>query len=176
MTTTGRFDRFRKAQVMGVRAYIQAGQHVLLCRSFAMRLSKHPKKEHVENSIIEFQIVQTNSTLQRVGERCSLVEVSSSEGYYGNVKAVTAGILGMGIVDMEQDPAFEDIFDAVWGEKQILVNQLVRCSAQQVKTSKGGDYTAKTWQAVPASMYAEFGLIAPDGAFQGEANDAPVIG
>lgn len=176
MTTTKNFSRFRDAQVMGVRNYIPAGQHVLLARRFEMSLSKNPKNEGKEKSIIEFKIIQTNHDKSRPGEIVSLVEMSTSQGYYGNVKAVTAGMFGMSIEEMEKDPEFDTYFNLVWGEQQILVGHLVRCTAQQVKTQAGGDYTAKSWEAVPARMYAEFGLIAPNGAFDDSQGAAPKIG
>lgn len=181
MTTAGlagRFSKFRDAQVMGVRSYILEGQHVLMARRFHMGVSNHPKKKEagVQNSIIEFKIIETNNAKCRPGEIVSLVEVSTSEGYYGNVKAVTAGILGMSIEAMEKDDDFDAIFDQVWGEQQILVNHIVRCSAQMVTTKNNTPYTAKSWEAIPARMYQEWGLIAPVGAFDDSAGAAPKIG
>lgn len=172
----GRFSKFRDASVMGVRNYIPPGIHVLQARRFEMSLSKNPKNEGKEKSIIEFKIIETNHDKSRPGEIVSLVEMSTSQGYYGNVKAVTAGMLGMSIDAMEKDEDFDKYFDQIWGQNQILVGHLVRCTAQQVKTQAGGDYTAKSWEAVPARMYPEFGLIAPQGAFDDSDGSAPKIG
>lgn len=162
----GAFDRFRTAEVMGVRQYIEPGLHVLLVKRTDMGPSKNPQKKNMERTVVEFKVVQSDTL--KAGSACSLVETDEQDGYAGNVLAFTAGILGYGIDEMKADPHFEQVFDGAYGKDQILTGMLVACNAQQVATKKGGTYTAKTWEPVLASMYSEFGLIAPDGAFTGE--------
>lgn len=161
----GRFSKFQTAAVMGVRNWILPGHHVLLARRFEMSMSKNPKSEGVEKAIIEFKVLETDNEKVKLGDIVSLVEMSRNEGYYGNIKDVTAGMMGMSVADMEKDEDFDKVMTLVWYEQQILVGHIVRCSAQQVKTMKGGDYTAKSWEALPARKYKDFGLIAPEGAF-----------
>ena len=52
---------------------------------------------------------------------------------------------------------------------QILGGMLVWCSAQKVDTKKtketGQQYTAKSWEPVPASAYARYGLEPPVGTY-----------
>ncbi len=159
----GVYSRFQTAEPMGVRSWIPEGDHILLVKRTEMSQSKNPTKKNIEKAIIEFKTVKSDTV--KPGKIVSLVEMESSQGYLGNVLSVTAGILGMSIDDMKADPSFDSIFDGVWGQDQILTDMLVHCIAQQVKTQAGGDYTAKTWEPVEASMYAEYGLIAPQGAF-----------
>ena len=168
----GAYDRFKNLDaVMGVRNWIKEGNHVLQVRRTEMSKSKNPQKKGIEKAVVEFKTIKSDT--QKVGQICSLVEMESNQGYTGNVLMVTAGILGMDHEKMVEDPDFDAIFDAAWGTEQIFTGMLVRCGAQQVKTSKGGDYTAKTWEPVPAAEYPEFGLIAPDGAYvPSEGEDA----
>jgi len=167
----GAFDRFRDSEIMGVRQYIEPGKHRLLVKRASMGPSKNPEKKKLnqENTIIEFKIVRSDT--MKVGSVCNLVEVSTAQGYEGNVLLVTAGILGYEVEKMRKDPAFDSIFEAAFGEEQIFCGMCVDVVAQQVKTTKGGDYTAKTWEPVLASEYEEDGLIAPDGAYTGPEDD-----
>jgi hypothetical protein len=97
-----------------------------------------------------------------VGESCSMAETSENQGYFGNVLAFVAGVLGMGIDEMKNDPAFNDIFLGVFSPAQILAGQLVRCVAQQVPTTsakaKSKVYTAKTFEAIHANDYQLYGI------------------
>lgn len=159
----GAFDKFKSAEVMGVRQYIIAGQHRFMVKRAEMGPSKNPQKPNLERTIIEFSIVK--STTMEEGAICALIEVSSNQGYYGNVLNAVAGIMGYEVEDMRDDKDFDATFLGVFGEAQIIAGFLVDCVAQQVKTKAGGDYTAKTWSPVGASQYAKHSLIAPEGAF-----------
>lgn len=174
----GAFDKFKNADVMGVRNYIKEGKHVLLIRRTEQGMSKHPKKKDVEKTVVEFKVIaseplEEGGNCMKVGEICSLVEMETSQGYAGNVLAFVAGVLGLPIDDMKADESFDEVFGNVFGAEQIFTNMLVFCTAQQVPTTspdaKSDVYTAKTWEAVPASDYAQFNLVAPDGAYTPEA-------
>ena len=202
-----RFDSFRSADVMGVRRYIEAGDQILLVKRTDMSKSKNTEKlksnPTLEKTVVEFKVIKTQlpdgmvydvdeagkkkltvtdtlGTFEplRLNESCSLTEVSSSQGYFGNVLAFTAGVLGLTIDEMKADAQFDVFFDGAYGPLQIFSSMLVRCIAQRVKTKPGADgkpgvYTAKTWEAVPWSEYAEYGLVAPDGSFDPD-NNRPV--
>ena len=163
----GAYDRFKSADVMGVRQYIEPGKHRLLVKRTEMGPSKNPQKKGMEKTVVEFKVIRSDS--MKLQSSCSLVETDTSQGYAGNVLAFTAGILGYTVDDMKADEAFDQVFDGCYGKEQILVGMLVDCVAQQVGTQAGGEYTAKTWEPVPASEYGEDGLIAPDGAYAPEA-------
>lgn len=163
----GAFDRFKSADIMGVRKYIEQGTHVLLVKRTEMGQSRNPTKKNTEKTVIEFKVVESDT--MRVGEMTALVEVDTSQGYYGNVLSFVAGILGYAVDEMKADPSFDEVFANVFGEEQILTGMLVRCIAQQVKTKAGGDYTAKSWEPIPASEYERYGLMAPDGAYAAAA-------
>lgn len=169
----GRFDSFRKASVMGVRAYIEEGTHYLFVKRTEQSMSKHPKKQGQEKTVVEFKILETDSSDPKMapGKMCSLVETEASQGYHGNVLAFTAGALGLSTDEFQADDDFESIWDSVWGQEAILVGMVVKCTAQKVATTspdaKSDVYTAKTFEAVPASEYARWDLVAPNGAYAG---------
>ena len=162
----GIWDRFKTANVMGVRNYIKEGHHILQVKRCEMGMSTNPQKKGVEKAVVEFKIIESDT--MKVGQLCSLVEMDTSMGYAGNVLAFVAGIMGYDVEALKEDPDFESVFDGVWKEQQILVDMLVDCTAQQVKTTKGGDYTAKSWEPILASDYEKWALIAPDGSYTGE--------
>ncbi len=170
----GAYDRFKTADVMGVRSYIQAGEHILLVKRTDQSQSKHPSRKGQEKTVVEFKIIK--STTMKVGESCSLVETEASQGYFGNVLAFTAGILGLGIDEMRADEQFDETWTDAYGERQVLVGMLVKCIAQQVATSsstaKSDVYTAKSWEPVATKDYAEFALIAPQGSWPGPEEKA----
>ncbi len=158
------YSKFQSAEVMGVRQYIEVGTHRLLVKRTEMGPSKNPQKKNMEKTVVEFKIIE--SSTMKVGESCSLVETDEQAGYYGNVKAFVAGILGNTIDEMTVDPDFNATFAAIFETDQILTGFLVDCVAQQVGTTKGGEYTAKSWEAVPASEYGQYNLIVPEGAYE----------
>lgn len=162
----GIYSRFKDADPMGVREYIKEGKHRFLVKRTEMGPSKNPQKKNMEKTVIEFKVIRSDTA--KVGTACSFVETDDKEGYAGNVLSFVAGILGYTIDELKADEDFEAVFDGVFGTDQILVGMLVDCNAQQVKTTKGGDYTAKSWEPVPASEYEADGLVAPDGAYTGE--------
>ncbi len=166
----GVYDRFKTADPMGVRSWIPEGNHVLLIKRTDLSMSKNPLKKNVEKAIVEFKVIESDTVSP--GKIVSLVEMETSQGYLGNVLAVTAGVLGLSIDEMKADQDFDATFDAFWGTSQVVTDMLVRCTAQQVKTTKGGDYTAKTFEAVHASEYEKFGLIAPAGAYGSSEEEA----
>lgn len=170
----GAFDRFKNADPMGVRSYILPGKHVLLVKRTDMSQSKNPQKKGQEKTVVEFKIIESDT--MKVGESVSLVETEASQGYFGNVLAFTAGILGMGIDEMKRDPDFDSIFEGAYGQEQIFVGMLVRCVAQQVPTTskdaKSDVYTAKTWEPILASDYAKWSLEAPNGSYTGPTQAA----
>ena len=163
MAGTGAYDRFKGAQPIGVKSWIIEGTHILEVRRTEMSKSKNPLKKNVEKAIVEFKVIESDTVAP--GKIMSLVEMETNQGYDGNVMAVTAGILGNDIEELQADPGFESVFDSFWGEEQVCTGFLVRCIAQQVKTQAGGDYTAKTWEAIPADEYEKYGKIAPNGAY-----------
>ncbi len=205
----GKYDRIRTAEVMGVRRYIEEGDHILLIKRCQQATSTNTEKTknnpNLEKVVIDFKVVATEllegSTMidpgdgkpakkaqgrlaefdpLRINESCSLVETSESQGYGGNVLSVTAGVLGMTTAAMSEDPNFDAIFESAFvSAEQIFAGMLVRCIAQQVKTTspkaKSPVYTAKTWEAVPAADYAKYGFVAPAGAYDpsrdGEAGE-----
>jgi hypothetical protein len=197
-TVPSRASRFRNADIMGVRRYIEEGTHVLLVKRASQALSKNTdklkKNPTLENTIIEFKVIKTELSAGtemivddagkptkkadgalapfeplRPNESVSLCETSEGAGYLGNVLTVTAGILGMTVDEMNADENFDAFFDGAYGPAQIFVGMLVRCVAQQVKTTganaKSPVYTAKSWEAIPVEEYEEYGLVAPEGAF-----------
>lgn len=187
----GAYDRFKNAEPMGVRNYITPGKHRLLVKRSNMSPSTHPNRPNQEKAVVEFKVIRSEQLMDKdgnpatdkagkpfpamkVGESCSLVETSAQQGYFGNVLAFTAGILGYGIEEMKNDPDFDNVFIGCWGPDQLMTGMLVDCVAQQVDTTsasaKSDVYTAKTWEAVHASEYANHALEAPDGAF-GQADD-----
>jgi len=159
----GAYDRFRNADPMGVRQFIEAGNHRFLVKRTIQGPSANPQTKNMEKTVVEFKIVRSNT--MKIGSACSLVETDAKAGYFGNVLSFVAGILGYSIDEMKSDPDFDTVFNSVFGPDQILTEMLVDCVAQQVKTTAGGDYTAKSWEPVDASEYAEDNLIAPDGAY-----------
>lgn len=171
----GIFDKFKNADVMGVRQYIEEGNHRLLVKRVSQFMSKNPLTKNQENVTIEFKVIRTTpkepdqKPQLKVGMTCNLVETSKSQGYEGNVLAAVAGILGLSIDEMKADDDFDDVFGSVFNEDQLLTGILVDCTAQKVKTKAGGDYTAKTWEPVRASEYAQHGLEAPAGAYLADA-------
>ncbi len=166
----GAYDRFKEADPMGVRSWIVEGTHILLIKRTEMSQSKNPKTKGKEKAIIEFKTVKSDTV--NAGKIMSLVEMETNQGYFGNVLAVTAGVLGYTIDDMKADEDFDAVFDGFWGSQQFCTDMLVRCIAQQTTTTKGGEYTAKTWEAIPASEYPEYNLIAPSGAYVPEERAA----
>lgn len=170
----GAYDRFKNADPMGVRSYILAGKHVLLVKRTDQSMSKHPNRKGQEKTVVEFKIIESDT--MKVGESVSLVETEASQGYFGNVLAFTAGILGMGIDEMKNDPDFDVIFEGAYGKEQILVGMLVKCVAQQVpttsSTAKSEVYTAKTFEPVLATDYGKWNLIAPNGSYAGPQDAA----
>ncbi len=163
----GAFDRFKNADPMGTRKFITAGNHTLMIKRVQQGLSANPKTQGVEKTVVEFKVLESDSKEHPVGSSCSLVEMSNKEGYDGNVLKFVAGALGETIEAMKglDEQTFEDFFSRIFGADQLLTNMIVRCSATQTKTTKGGDYTAKEWEAVPARMYEKYGMTAPDGAY-----------
>lgn len=159
----GAYDRFKNAEPMGVRQFIEAGNHRLLVKRTIQGPSQNPQKKNMEKTVVEFKIIRSDT--MKIGSSCSLVETDDKAGYFGNVLSFVAGILGYGIDEMKADPDFDTVFTSVFGPDQILTEMLVDCVGQQVKTNAGGDYTAKTWEPVDASEYAEDSLIAPEGAY-----------
>ncbi len=159
----GAYDRFKDAEPMGVRKYIEPGAHRLLVRRTVQGPSTHPDRKGKEKTVVELKIVRSDT--MKVGETCSLVETEGSAGYFGNVLEFTAGILGYGVDEMKKDEQFNEVFGGCWGPDQLLIDMLVDCVAQKVGTTKGGEYTAKTWTPVHASEYEKDGLVAPNGAF-----------
>jgi hypothetical protein len=159
----GAYDRFRESSPMGVRSWVVEGDHVLELKRTEMSASKNPKNKNIEKAIVEFVTIESDTV--KPGKIMSLVEMESGQGYLGNVLAVTAGVLGYTIDEMKADADFDATFDGFWGTDQICTGFLVRCHAQQIKTQAGGDYTTKTWEAVPAADYPKYGKIAPDGAY-----------
>ncbi len=159
----GAYDKFKGVEAMGVRAYIEPGDHVLLVRRTEQGPSKNPQTKGVEKTVIEFKIVKTST--MGVGKICSLVELDNQQGYLGNVNAFVAGILGLTTEELFADPDFEQLYGSIFGMDSILVDTLVHCVAQHTDTQAGGKYTAKTWDPVDAADYAQYGLIAPQGAW-----------
>ncbi len=155
----GAYDRFRNADPMGARNYIKPGQHVFLVTGTEQGASKNPQKPGVEKSLVNFRIMKSDT--MKAGEVTALVEMSTGQGYLGNVLAFTCGILGFDIAEVRPDPnrskedeaAIEAMFDAVWGTQQMCVGMLVACTAQKSDTS---DYTNKIWAPVPAAQYPEY--------------------
>lgn len=166
----GAYDKFKSADVMGTRQWIEPGDHILLIRQCQMGPSKNPLKKGQENTIVTYRVIQSDS--MKPGTTCSLVETDAQQGYAGNVLAFVAGVMGYTIDELKADEDFDAVFDGCFGTEQILTDMLVRCTAQQVKTTKGGDYTAKTWEPVEAAKYEDFGLTAPDGAYVDEEEAA----
>jgi hypothetical protein len=170
----GVYDRFRLAEPMGVRQYTDPGDHFFLVRRAIQRQTTNPQKKG-EVTVVEFKVLESNT--MKVGQVCSLVETEPSQGYFGNVLAFVAGILGYTIDEIKADPDFNKVFDGCFGPAQILTDMVVHCIAQQVKTTspqaKTEFYTAKTWEPVDARDYARWSLAAPDGAYAGaSAGDA----
>ncbi len=171
----GAYDRFKTADVMGVRQYIEPGTHVLLVKRTEQGKSKNPKhKGAVEKTVVEFKVLKSDT--MKEGCSCSLVEMETNQGYFGNVLAFTAGILGNTIDEMRGDADFDEVFSNAYGEAQILVGMLVKCVAQQVATTSTGakspEYTAKSWEPVDAADYEDFGLVAPPGAWTAHGEGA----
>lgn len=170
----GAYDRFKNADPMGVRQYIDPGDHYFLVKRTEQGPSKNPTKKNVEKTVVEFKVIKSDT--MKEGSVCAMVETDASQGYFGNVLTFVAGILGYEVDDMKKDPDFDAVFASVFGEEQILTDMLVHCIAQQVKTTspqaKSDVYTAKTWEPVEAAKYEEFGLIAPEGAYTGEEQAA----
>jgi hypothetical protein len=171
----GLFDKFRSADIMGVRQYIEPGEHIFLITSNKCGPTKNPQApKGQENFIAEFKVIKTVPMDDKQEKKlvegmvCSLVETSNQQGYEGNVVSYVAGVLGMTPQEFQLDPASEQVLHDVTEEDQIFVGLLVRCSAQMVKTKKDKDYTAKLFQPVPAEAYASYGMVAPDGAYDGE--------
>lgn len=172
----GLFDKFRSADIMGVRQYIEEGNHLLLCGAIKHGNTKNPTKaQNLENFIGEFTVVQTTPLKPDQKDKlvehmtCSLVETSAQQGYEGNVVSFVSGVLGMTPAEFQRDPESEGMLKAIVGESQILAGMLVWCSAQKVDTKKtattGQQYTAKTWKPVPARDYAKYGYEAPTGTY-----------
>lgn len=169
------FAKFRTADIMGVRQYIEEGDHILQIGPVKNDQSKNPMKQTVENFIAEFKVIQTTPLKEDQTEvlkenmTCSLVETSAQQGYAGNVVSFIAGVLGVTAREFQADPESEGLLAAVVGEEQILSGMLVRCRAQKVDTKKtattGQKYTAKAWEPVPASAYARYGVTPPPGCY-----------
>jgi hypothetical protein len=160
----GIFDKFKNAEVMGTRQYIEDGIHVLEIRRTEQGASKNPKSRGVEKTVVEFAVVESDN--MKNGITCSLVEMETMQGYAGNVLSFVAGVLGITVDDLKGDDDFEQIFGGVFGTDQIFTGMLVKCVAQKVQTKKGTDYTAKSWYPVPAGEYGKYGKTAPAGAPQ----------
>lgn len=156
------FAKFRGASPMSDRNWIVPGQHTFEIRRMNIGPSKNPMNKGVEVCVCEVKILQSDT--MKVGDVCAFVDTDKNPkgGYLGNVLALVAGILGVSIDEMNADPDFESIFDGAFGPNQYFTGLLVKCIAQKSATS---EYTQKKWEAVPAKMYPEFGLIAPEGAF-----------
>ena len=158
----GIFDKFKNAETMGTRQYIEEGIHVFEVKRTEQGLSKNPKSRGVEKTVVEFTVVDSDT--MKPGISCSLVELETLQGYAGNVLSFVAGVLGVSIEELKADVDFESVFGGVFGTDQILTGQLVRCVAQKVQTKKGTDYTAKAWAPVYAEDYHKYGREAPEGA------------
>ncbi len=170
----GAYARFRGANVMGVRKYIEPGDHILLIKRTDQAMSTNPKKKGLERTVVEMKIVATDSPdTMKVGNSCSLVECEPAPGYLGNILAFVAGVLGETIdeVNAYDEAQFDDIFDSIFGTAQVFTGQLVRVIAQKVPTTAGGEYTAKTWEPVDAVDYEKYGLVAPQGAWTAANED-----
>lgn len=175
------FKKFRDADIMGVRQYIEPGDHILLIKSNQCRETKNPQAPAgQENFIGEFTVVKTKPLSPdqkeklREGMTCSLVETSTKQGYAGNVVSYIAGTLGMDAREFQADPDSEGTIRGVVGEDQLIAGMLVRCKAQKVQTrpkpgkTEPGEYTAKVFEPVPRSAYASYGIVPPDAAYDGE--------
>jgi len=158
----GIFDKFKNAETMGTRQYIEEGIHVFEIRRVEQGMSKNPKSRGVEKTVVEFLIVESDS--MKPGISCSLVEMETLQGYAGNVLSFVAGVLGVSIDELKADDDFENVFGAVVGSDQLFTGMLVKCIAQKVPTKKGGEYTAKSWLPVHAEDYAKYDREAPSGA------------
>jgi hypothetical protein len=158
----GIFDKFKTAETMGTRQYIEEGIHVFEIRRVEQGLSKNPKSKGVEKTVVEFSIVESDA--MKAGISCSLVEMETLQGYAGNVLSFVAGVLGVTVDDLKADEDFENVFGAVFGTDQLFTGMLVKCVAQKVATKKGGEYTAKSWMPVHAEDYAKYDREAPSGA------------
>ncbi len=171
---SGAYSRFRNANVMGVRKYIEEGDHVLLIKRTDQAMSTNPKKKGLERTVVEMKIVETNNPdNMKPGNSCSLVECEPAPGYLGNILAFVAGVMGETIdeINAYSEEQFEDTFDSVFGVSQVFTGQLVRVIAQKVPTTAGGEYTAKTWEPVDARDYEKYGLVAPQGAWTAAPED-----
>jgi hypothetical protein len=158
----GIFDKFKNAETMGTRQYIEEGIHILEIRRVEQGMSKNPKSRGVEKTVVEFAVAESDS--MKAGISCSLVEMETLQGYAGNVLSFVAGVLGVTVDELKADDDFENIFGAVFGTDQLFTGMLVKCVAQKVQTKKGGEYTAKSWFPVHAEDYAKYGREAPSGA------------
>lgn len=158
----GIFDKFKNAETMGTRQYIEEGIHVLEIRRIEQGMSKNPKSRGVEKTVVEFSVVESDS--MKAGISTSLVEMETLQGYAGNVLSFVAGVLGVTVDELKADSDFESIFGSVFGSDQIFTGMLVRCVAQKVLTKKGGEYTAKSWSPVHAEDYAKYDREPPAGA------------
>lgn len=158
----GIFDKFKNADVMGTRQYIEDGIHIFEIRRTEQGPSKNPKHRGVEKTVVEFTVIESDTMKQ--GITTSLVELETLQGYAGNVLSFVAGVLGVTVDDLKADDDFEAIFGGVFGTDQIFTGMLVKCVAQKVQTKKGTDYTAKSWYPVAAGDYPKYGKTAPEGA------------
>jgi hypothetical protein len=158
----GIFDKFKNADVMGTRQYIEDGIHILEIRRTEQGASKNPKHRGVEKTVVEFSVVESDT--MKAGITTSLVEMETLQGYAGNVLSFVSGVLGVAVDDLKNDDDFEQIFGGVFGTDQIFTGMLVKCVAQKVPTKKGTEYTAKSWYPVAAGDYEKYGKKAPDGA------------
>jgi hypothetical protein len=170
------FSKFRDADIMGVRQYIEEGHHLLQVGPIKNDMTKNPMKaSNIENFIAEFKVIRTKplkdeqKDVLKENMTCSLVETSAQQGYAGNVVSFVAGVLGMTAREFQSDENSGNVLRAVCQEEQILAGMLVRCRAQKVDTKKtaqtGQQYTAKSWEPVPAREYAEYGLTPPEGTY-----------
>jgi hypothetical protein len=160
----GAYAKFKGARPMADRNWIIPGQHVFQIQRMQIGPSKNPMKKNVENCIVELKTLASDT--MKVGDFCAFVDTDENPkgGYLGNVNALVAGILGISIDEMNADDDFDSIFENAFGVAQYFTGLIVRCTAQK---SASSEYTQKKWEALPASLYAEFGQIAPEGAFEG---------
>jgi hypothetical protein len=174
------FNKFRGADIMGVRQYIEPGDHILLIKSNQCRETKNPQAPAgQENFIGEMTVIKTKpltpdqKQVLREGMTCNLVEISTKQGYAGNVVSYVAGVLGYDAREFQADADSENVLRDVCGEEQLISGFLVRCKAQKVATAPkngkaAGEYTAKVFEPVPKEAYAGYGVTAPDAAYEGD--------
>ena len=74
----GIFDKFKNAETMGTRQYIEEGIHIFEIRRVEQGMSKNPKSRGVEKTVVEFAVAESDS--MKAGISCSLVEMETLQG------------------------------------------------------------------------------------------------